>query len=109
MFCYETASKSHIRSDVTVNVWRMNANRAYMRHFENFLFLDFILNNGNMNERHQAKLELAICERKMTFWERHPTFEVETVKALKEKMLVGWKSGASKAHPGRPAITTKTK
>lgn len=90
MFCY---SDSGPRAQTAVNVWNMNATKAYLRHFENFLFLDFILNNGDYNERQQARKELTICERKMRFWEKHPNFEALTVQREKEKLLVSWKTG----------------
>lgn len=88
MFCYseKSAAPAH-----PIDVWKMNAVEAYMRHFENFLFLDFMLNNGNDAEKRQSSVEMEICERKMKFWERHPNFVSATVQALKEKRLAEWK------------------
>ena len=90
MFFYSDTAP---RSSVQIDVWRMNANKAYMRHYENFLFLDFILNNGNDREKVEAKVELKICERKLDFWKKHPNFEPQTVQALVEKMHIAWKRG----------------
>ena len=90
MFCY---SDNQPRSATPVNVWKMNPNKAFMSHYSNFLYLDFILNNGTYQERQQARKELTICERKMKFWERHPDFNKETVRMEKEKLHLAWKSG----------------
>lgn len=115
MFCY---SDSQPRSANPVNVWRMNPNKAFMNHYANFLFLDFILNNGNYQERQQARKEIAICERKMRFWEKHPDFNKTTVRLEKEKLHVAWKSGdrpnvhtalAPSVPSVRPTIKTKMK
>lgn len=95
MFCY---SDNQPRSATPVNVWKMNPNKAFMSHYANFLYLDFILNNGDYQERQQARKELVICERKMKFWERHPDFNSTFVRGEKEKLHVAWKSG------GRPDV-----
>lgn len=90
MFFY---SESPRAASNPVDVWKMDAVKAYMRHFENYLFLDFILNNGTDAEKRQSSVEMAICERKMKFWERHPNFIADAVKVKKEKLLKDWRSG----------------
>ena len=90
MFCY---SDSAPRSSTPVNVWAMNATKAYMTHYANFLFLDFIMNHGTYAEQQQARKELTICERKLRFWAKHPNYEAEIVRREKEKLHVAWKRG----------------
>lgn len=97
MFCY---SDNQPRSATPVNVWRMNPNKAFMNHYSNFLYLDFILNHGTYQECQQARKELTICERKMRFWEKHPDFNAALVRSEKEKLHLAWKSG------DRPDIRT---
>lgn len=91
MFCY---SDSEPRSATPINIWRMNPNKPFMTHYANFLYLDFILNNGNYVEQQQARKELKICERKMAFWEKHPDFNKEAARVEKEKLLLAWRSGS---------------
>lgn len=74
MFFYSDIS---VRTGTPVNVASMNATKAYLRHYDNMLFLDFMAKNGTRIERVQADREMAICRRKMQFWERHPNFSKE--------------------------------
>lgn len=53
---------------------RVNAVKAYMKHYDNYLYLTFMLSSGNVVEKHQASKELAICERKLEYWRRQPHF-----------------------------------
>lgn len=93
MLCYEV---NPVRgSGIPVNTDRMDPHKAYMRHFENFLFLDFMAQNGTFQEKREAEAELMICRRKMKFWTHHHAFVGETVRVLKEKMLVEWKRGGA--------------
>lgn len=68
-FYSDTAPKN--ASDI--NVWKMNGSRAYLRHFENFLFLDFVAKKGDRVERANAEKEILICKRKLQFWSGTPT------------------------------------
>jgi hypothetical protein len=85
MFCYETTriSVNTSRPDFTFDPLKCNAVRAYMRHYENFLFLTFMSNNGTVIEKHQAAEEMKICKRKMKFWEQQPHFV--SAEALRKK------------------------
>lgn len=60
-----------------VDIWRMNGTKAYLRHYDNLLFLDFMAKNGTRVERHQAEKEMVICRRKLKFWENHPNYNHE--------------------------------
>jgi hypothetical protein len=45
--------------------------KAYLKHYDNYLFLQFISKNSpDPKERGQALRELTICERKMKYWAR---------------------------------------
>ena len=68
-----------------------NANKGYLRHFENSLFLQFMLLNGNMNERRQASKEMTICERKMRWMEKHRNFDWDVVLPEVAKLKKTWK------------------
>jgi hypothetical protein len=44
----------------------------WARHYENYLYLDFIkLSTEYREERRQAEHEIRICQRKMDHWQRH--------------------------------------
>lgn len=50
---------------------RVDPTRAYLRHYDNYLFLQFVSRNSkDPQERGQALRELTICERKMKYHER---------------------------------------
>lgn len=87
MFIY---SDTGPRSDVNIDVWRMNGTRAYLNHYENYLYLDFISRNGSFQERGQAEKEMKICRRKMSFWEKHPNYNPEAVTEGKAKLNKMW-------------------
>jgi hypothetical protein len=73
-----------------VDYHSLNAVKGYIGHYGNFLTLDFIAKTTkDPNEKRQALKELAIAERKMGWWEKHPNFvkqeafrEVERLKAM---------------------------
>ena len=75
MICYsdtEPSSSGPIRVDPT---------RAYLRHYENYLYLQFLSRKSpDPRERGQALRELTICERKMEYHKRN---------ADKAEMLAG--------------------
>ena len=72
------------------NMSRMDATKQWTIHFNNSLFLTAVQQSPkDFSERHQATKELAICERKMAFWRRHPNFEQQKAadEALKLKKM----------------------
>lgn len=91
MFFYsDTASGSA----TPINIWKMNGSAAYLRHFDNYLFLNFMAKNGTRAERYEAEKEIVICRRKLAFWKRHPNYEEHVVKPEVEKKIKEWKGRA---------------
>lgn len=79
-----------------VDVWKMNGTDAFMRHYDNYLFLSFVISNPRSTraEKAQATTEIGICERKLTFWRRHPKFDqVEATRRCGE-LKRNWRSAA---------------
>lgn len=64
--------------------------KAYLRHYENKLYLSFIAKNGSRTERCQAEKELVICERKLAYWEKHPSFVGGSARSGMEKLNKAW-------------------
>ncbi len=100
MFCYELNAP---RASFPIDVNRMDGTKAYMRHYDNWLFLNFMIENGNFQERAQAQAELKVCERKMKFWTHHHNYDAARVLELKEKRLNEWKRGG---RPSNVVVTT---
>ncbi|WP_156421582.1 hypothetical protein [Aureimonas sp. AU40] len=49
--------------------------KHYLKHYANSLYLAFIAKSTKDGaERRQAESELAIAERKMAYWRRHPNY-----------------------------------
>ena len=69
---------------------KINANRSYLRHYENSLFLSFMLKNGTTEEKRQASKELNICQRKMERMEKHRNFDWDKVLPEIEKLKKLW-------------------
>lgn len=79
------------RSASTINVWKMNGTKGYLRHYDNFLYLNFMAQHGTRVERIQAEKEMVICKRKLAFWERHPNTDRELLRVEKERMNRQWR------------------
>ena len=76
---------------------RQNANVAYMRHYDNYLYLNFVMQfSGSHTEVHQAQKELAICERKLRHWYQHRNFQLAAVLPLIEKAKKQWQQPNAK-------------
>ena len=68
-------SDTEVRGNFSgIDIYKMNPHTPYLHHFENSMYLSFMLANGTTAEKIQASKELKICERKMAFWRRHPMF-----------------------------------
>lgn len=78
------------RSNANFDPSRINANKCYLEHYANSLYLLFMLQNGTMEERAQASKELALCDRKLKFHEHHPNFDWEFVRPRAEKVKKNW-------------------
>lgn len=76
------------------DVWKMDAKKHYLTHFDNYLFLSVLSKEGTFQERGQVEKEMAICERKLKFWEQHPNFDKDAVRIEKEKKVRDWKGRA---------------
>jgi hypothetical protein len=70
---------------------RINANGSYLRHYENSLLLQFMMQNGTMKERADASKEMNICQRKMERMEKHPNFDWDVVLPEIQKLKKLWK------------------
>jgi hypothetical protein len=73
MFFY---SDTQPKSAFNGNIWGMNATKIWASHYDNLLFLQFIVGHDKASfaEKHQANKEIPLCEKKLTFWARHPNF-----------------------------------
>lgn len=88
MFFYDDSGSGSVMGSRPPDVGRMDATAAYLRHYDNLLYLEFMAIKGTMIERAQAEKEIKICRRKLTFWERQPHFErvkADTAVAKKNK------------------------
>ncbi len=66
MICY---SDTELRGPG--GVIRVDPTKAYLRHYDNYLYLQFLSRKSpDPRERGQALRELTICERKMKYHER---------------------------------------
>lgn len=71
---------------------RWNANKGWLKHYENSLTLTFIVHaTKDRVEKAQAQKELDIADRKMKFWENHPNFEKAVVIRGAEELKRKWK------------------
>ena len=58
---------------------KVNPNRAFIKHYENSLYLQFIADHTetSFQEKNRANYELTIADRKMAYWRKHPEFSEE--------------------------------
>ncbi len=76
---------------VSVPYEKWNANKGYLKHYENYLMLDFISKaSKDGRERAQARKEMDICERKLAFWTRHPNYDQAEVTRGVQKLKAMW-------------------
>lgn len=73
MFFYSDTS---VRAPFKGNIWAMNATKVYLGHYDNLLFLKFLMNNERSSfvEKAQARKETELCEKKLKFWSSHPNY-----------------------------------
>lgn len=67
-----------------------NPMKPWRMHYDNGLYLKFMLEKGTMEERHQASKELVICERRKRYWERHPQFNAEAAARVAAQAKKEW-------------------
>jgi len=72
---------------------KQDATKAYLRHYDNLLYLQFILYNpfSTPVDRKQANAELLICDRKLTWWGRHPNLSQIDVAEGKKRLNAMWR------------------
>jgi hypothetical protein len=89
--CYDEEQTRASGSTYRGSMSRINPTRAYLKHFENFLYLQFIaMNSDDRIEQHQARKELVIAERKMAFWRRSPEFNQTLATEGSDKLKKNW-------------------
>lgn len=93
MYFYGEQSDTKFDGDIS----RVNGSKVYLRHFDNYLFLNFVSQRGTRAERAEVEAEILICERKMKFWERHPRFDAEYVRREKERKIKEWRQDKAAA------------
>lgn len=72
-----------------VHTW--DGTKHYLRHYGNSLYLRFVAGRTNDGqERRQAERELAIAEKKMAFWRRHPNYVHEDALRGVAKLKKEW-------------------
>lgn len=72
------------------NYHDMPATRKFLEHFSNMLMLKFFWQEGTHPERFQVDKEIVICERKLTYWKRHPNWNIDEVTRGIEQMKRDW-------------------
>jgi hypothetical protein len=90
MFCYSEGKTE--KTQYRVPYHRMNATKGYLEHFNNYLYLTFILTNERSTpaEKRQANLEIIIANRKLEWWWRHPNLNKNAVNAGKRELRQKW-------------------
>ena len=73
-----------------VNLASLDPVIMYMKHYENFLFLSFMSENGTVLERKQALIEINIAKRKMKFWSKSPKFDSQRMLDLRTTANKKW-------------------
>jgi hypothetical protein len=95
---YFYSSTGGERGGNVVPFHRMNANKHYLTHFANMMFLKFVVEaDPDRANRHQANIEIPMCEKKLTYWSRHPNFERDIVDRDVQRMKREWSQPRSKA------------
>ena len=70
----------------------MPATTFWATHFENSLYLIFYeQNDRDILNRRQAAKELAICEKKMAYWQRHPNWDAAEAARRADELKKRWK------------------
>src|SRR6185503_14665593 len=73
------------------NLW---ASKHWLTHYGNLRYLDFIANHpdATFQEKAQARKEIVLAQRKMTYWKRHPNWKQDEVARGKEAIDRMWNS-----------------
>lgn len=63
---------------------------AWRVHADNRMYLEFMAKKGTFQERGQARKELLICDRKLTFWKKHPNWDARTAELHMVHLRTQW-------------------
>lgn len=80
-----------------MNIWKWNGTKQYLKHYDQYLFLDFVTKNPRAaeTEKRQARLELTMCEKSLEFWSKHPNYEhAEALRGVAE-LKKNWQQGVA--------------
>ena len=71
---------------------RLNATKHWTTHFENYMYLKFLLEapGSTFLERRRANKEILIADRKMAYWMKHPNFRLEEAEQNKIRIQKNW-------------------
>lgn len=88
--CYDENEVRHFSG--SLNIHKMNPHKPYQRHLENHFYLNFISQNkdATFSEKRQAEKELVICQRKLDYWERHPSFTQVEKERITQEVKKKW-------------------
>ena len=74
------------RFDGAVPYNRLNANKRWSEHTYNLIILKHIeTTTPDVREKIQAAKEIIVCQKKITWWERHPNFIKEKAVYLRKE------------------------
>ena len=81
------------KEPLSLNINKLNPTTMYLKHLENYYYLQFIANNSdNFIEKQQANKELLMAEKKMKWWSNRPHFNDEQATKENNKMKKMWGS-----------------
>ena len=71
---------------------QQNANKHWLSHFSNQLMLEFMMKSplSTFAEKRQAQKELAICERKLDHWRKHPNWNQAAIQDQVTALKKAW-------------------
>jgi hypothetical protein len=68
-----------------------NPHKNYVKHVQNWFYLKFVLSKTpSITDKFQATKELAICERKLDYWYRQPSFDPKEVEKDLRDLKATW-------------------
>jgi len=83
--------ENSVRTGSNIRVHELDGTKHYLKHYGYKLELTFFAKHGTRQERWQAEKELTICERKLSYWEKHPRFVGEDARRGMETLNKQWR------------------
>ena len=79
-----------MRNPIPYENW--DAPKHWLTHYYNHKYLVFITLHASttFKEKQQAHKELTICQRKLTFWAKHPNWSVERIETQRNEIDRQW-------------------